>query len=128
MIAASATTASRSIRWSGGRGRAGRPVDAALLHAVLLPPPAAGAFVLSRGRGSRAGLTADGGVAVVVEHVIRDVVVLDVVPDLRLRPACERGDLRDPVMERVRRDRRRLGAGRRLRAPEPCDPRLAPFE
>src|SRR5579872_3519710 len=101
MTTASVYQACQAIRLSAGRRWLGRPVDAALLYLVVLPPPAAGALVLSRGGGAGAGLAADRRVALVVERVVRHVVVPDVVPHLGPGPARERGDLRDPVVLRV---------------------------
>src|SRR5438270_2367707 len=70
-----------------------RAVDAALLGRVGLPPPAAGARVLARLRGPRAGGAADAGVPLGVEWMDGDVVGLVVLLDLVERPVGQRADL-----------------------------------
>src|SRR5258708_20857268 len=68
-------------------------MEAAFLHLVLLPPPAASPLVLAGCRGARAGCAADRGVPGVVKRVVGQVVLADVVPDLVLRPGSKRRDL-----------------------------------
>ena len=75
-------------------------VQAALLGA-LFPPPPAGTEVFADGDGARARRAADARMEVVVQHVVRHVVKLNVVPDVG--PA--------PVGQRIQ-----LGAGRARRS------------
>src|SRR5436305_1804251 len=75
-----------------------RPVDAALLGSVLLPPPAAGARVLAREGGAGAGGAADAGEALGVERMDRDPVGAVVLLNLLDRPVGEGVDLRQTAV------------------------------
>src|ERR1700730_8050664 len=86
-----------------------RPVQAALLDLLLLPPPATGTGALPRAHRPGAGRAADRPVATVIELVICETAGPDVVPDLLFRPADERCDLGDASVPAVRRDHRRRG-------------------
>src|SRR4029453_3992654 len=61
------------------------------------PPPAAGADVLTGFDSARAGGTADTGVILVMETVVRDLIRLDVGPDVVVAPLDERVDLQPRV-------------------------------
>jgi hypothetical protein len=55
------------------------------------PPPSAGADVFAGLYCAGTGLAADGGIATVMQRVIRHSVATDVVPDIVFRPIRERG-------------------------------------
>src|SRR5213082_878996 len=99
-----------------------RPVKAALLDLVGLPPPAPGALVLTRLRRSRAGRAADGCVAAVVQRVVGHLVFADVIPDLVLGPQRQRRDLAHARVLRIRRYDLRLRTRRRLLPAQTRDP------
>src|SRR5439155_6292991 len=88
-------------------------VQPALLVLRVLPPPAAGADVLAGLDRARAGRAADTRVALVVEAVVGHVMLLDVVPDVVVRPLDERVELQDAV-PLVPLHRLRVRAGHRL--------------
>ena len=62
-----------------------------------LPPPAPGTHILTRLNGACTGFATDTGVASIMQLVIRDMMLLDIVPDLLLRPRDERIDLDELV-------------------------------
>src|SRR5215468_11402073 len=97
-------------------------VEAALLVLGRLPPPAAGADVLSRRDRARAGRAADRRIAARVQRVHRQVVLARVTPDLRFGPGGERVQLDDPAVRRIDLDHLDGGAGRRLLAPQTRQP------
>src|SRR5438132_8570546 len=73
-------------------------MQAALLDAVLLPPPAAGALVLAGLGGAGAGGAADRRVALAVERVQRQGGLACVSPDLVPSPFRQWRDLGDAAM------------------------------
>ena len=95
----------------------GVEVQAALLHGVHLPPPAAGPRVLAGGDGAGAGGAADAGVTAVVEPVVGHRVVVDVGPHLLGRPLQHRVELLEAVVL-VPRRHLEVAPGRRLLAPQ----------
>src|SRR2546423_1910469 len=100
-------------------------VDAAL--ELVGAGPAAGALLLvSRGR-PRAGDAADRTVASLVQGVVRNLVDLDVGPDALLVPVRQRVDLPDAVALGPLQ-LRRVGAARRLIAPDAGDPGVVRLE
>src|SRR5579859_3302123 len=100
------------------------PVDAALLHLALLPPPPSRALVLARLRRSRAGGAADRRVAALVEGVVGHLVLADIRPHLVRRPRRERRHLGDSAMLVIGGDHRSGGAGRHLGPADAGDPRV----
>src|SRR5258708_28730952 len=78
--------------------------------------------------GARAGSAADARVALIVELVVRDVVFLDVVPDLLVRPVDQRVDLGHAAVARVDLDLGQVGPGRRLLAAQPGHPGVEIFK
>src|SRR5262245_28127567 len=97
----------------------------ALLGRALLPPPASGAYVLSRRNGTGTWSAADAGKAAVVQLVVRDRVRPDIGPDLFVAPADERVEL-DQAIVRIKRLELDLLAGGRLAPTQPGDPCLLP--
>ena len=83
-----------SLRRSAGEsGRAvavGDYMEAALFLIGLLPPPAAGADVFTGLYRAGAGLAANGGIATIMECVVRHSVATEVMPDIIFRPIGER--------------------------------------
>ena len=103
----------------------GGDVQAAFLDA-LLPPPATGAEVFADGDRARARRAADAREEAVVERVVRDVVHVEVVPDVGPAPVGERAELAAAgVVGRLELD---LGALARLLAAQARDPRRAAGE
>ena len=97
---ASAVMASRlrrPRRWRRRHARLARGCSPHSLCSGDLPPPAAGADVLARLDGARAGRAADGGISAVVQRVVRHVVGAEVRPDVVGAPVGERIELRDAV-------------------------------
>src|SRR5262245_14885179 len=97
----------------------------ALLGRALLPPPAAGAYVFSRGTGPGARSAADAGKAAVVQLVVGDSVRPDIGPDFLVAPVGEGVELDQAVFRVVGLDRDLL-AGSRLPPAQPGDPGLLP--
>ena len=62
-----------------------------------LPPPAPGTHILTRLNGACTGFATDTGVASIMQLVIRDMMLLDIVPHLLFRPRDERIDLDELV-------------------------------
>ena len=100
----------------------GCDVQAALLGRIPLPPPPSRPLVLAGAGGPGAGGAADRGVAAGVEGVAGEVVGADVVPDVLIGPARERGHLGDAAVRLVAGDHRGVAAGRGLTAAQPGDP------
>src|SRR6185436_5504459 len=73
-------------------------VDPAFLVGVLLPPPATGTLGLAGHHGTCAWRTADRGVPVVEELVVRNFVLADVVPHAVEGPVGERIELDDATV------------------------------
>ena len=65
-----------------------------------LPPPAPGTHILTRLNGACTGFATDTGVASIMKFVIRDMMLLDIVPHLLFRPRDEWIDL-DELMHLV---------------------------
>src|SRR5690606_5402992 len=64
-------------------------MQAALFGRGLFPPPAAGARVLSGPDRARTGIAAYGGIALVVQRVVRNIVGANYGPHLGVGPGCE---------------------------------------
>ena len=104
-------------------------VEATLLRgAIFLPPPAPGALVLARSHRARARRAADAGISQVVESVVRDVVAVDIGPDLAPGPVGEGIDLDDAPMGLVDLHLSHPGACRCLLPAQPGDPGVEPGE
>src|SRR5450631_349537 len=97
----------------------------ALFVVGILPPPAAGARVLARLDGARAGGAADRRVATVVHRVDRDAVLLGVGAHLVHGPADEWAHLHDVAVGAIDLDLGRVGAGDRLLVAEASHPGVA---
>ena len=69
-------------------------VEAALSLRRFFPPPACGSLVLTRARGSRAGLASNRNVSLIVELVVGDIVVSNESPNFLLAPSRNRIELR----------------------------------
>src|SRR5665213_1416945 len=106
--------------------RLDRAVNAALFRCVRLPPPATGAHVLALLRRPCARRAADRGVALVVQRVVRQVVLLHVVPDVFLGPFGEWVELHDRAMVVVDLDLADVAARRPLVTAQARDPRVEP--
>ena len=65
-------------------------MEAALAFVGVLPPPAAGADILTGGDGTCAGLSPYAGVALLVHFVVRHIVGFDVINHFGLTPQHER--------------------------------------
>src|ERR1022692_4502550 len=104
--------------------RLGRQVQTALLVLGVLPPPAAGARVLTGLDGARARGAADRRIAAIVQRVDGDAVLLGVGAHLFHRPADQRVDLHDVAVGAIDLDLGRLGAGDRLLVAQARHPRL----
>src|SRR5437899_2061611 len=103
--------------------RLDRAVHPALFWRARLPPPSAGARVLSFADRARARCASDGLVALVIERVVRDIVGADVIPDLVLGPIGQRRDLNDPAVVVIDFDLADIRASRPLvatQAGHPC--------
>src|SRR5450759_3626225 len=61
-----------------------------LLALCILPPPSAGADVLTRRHGARAACAADAWVELVMQFIVRHIVLLDVFPYLCIGPVQQR--------------------------------------
>src|SRR5205814_2356908 len=105
-----------------------RAMDAALLGRARLPPPAAGARLLARRDGARAGSAADRGVSALIQRVRGNVVLAHVVPDLFLGPLCQRVELDDGVVVVVDLDLADVGARGPLVAAQARDPGVEALE
>src|SRR4051812_27459974 len=68
-------------------------MQTAFFVTLILPPPATGAFILVRLDRAGAGGTANTGITPIMEGVIRQIVGLDVVPDIGSLPIHQRADL-----------------------------------
>src|SRR5579859_87551 len=101
-----------------------RAVHAALLGAVLLPPPAPGARVRAGFHRSGARRAADALIPLVVQRVRRHIVVADVVPHFLVGPVGERIDFDQAAMIVVQLDLADVRARRPLVAPQTGDPRV----
>src|SRR5712691_11054258 len=100
-----------------------RCVDVDAAFELVAPGPAPGAFVLAGNDGTRAGNAADRRIALVVQRVVWNLVDMDVRLDALRVPVDDGLHLPDAVPVRPL-DLLRLGAGRRLAAPDPRDPRV----
>src|SRR5258708_332741 len=124
MSATAATISSLEERCTSAALRRGGParVKAAFLVLGRLAPPAAGADVLARSDGARAGSAADRRIAAGVQRVDRQGVLARVLPHLGLGPGPERIELEDAAVGGV--DLRHLDAQPRDRlfAAQPGDP------
>src|SRR2546428_6333368 len=89
----------------------------------VLPPPAAGAFILARFDGPRAWRAADARVAAIVQRVVRDAMRFNVGPDVVARPIRQRIELGDAVQS-VEFFDGDCAPGDRLPAAQAGDPRL----
>src|SRR6478736_7384923 len=110
-----------SDRWFAGDDADAR-LQAAFLGIRILPPPAAGAAVGARLHGTRAGCTADAGVALVMQRVVRQLARADVIPDVVVGPVEDGADLGDAAIGRVHFHRLRQRARDRLFMPHAGDP------
>src|SRR5258707_292157 len=84
---------------------------------LVLPCPTA----LSPSSGARARHAADRGIPLIVQRIVRQIVIVDVAPEILLGPVGERFDLPDAA-PLVALQLRGLGAGVRLLAPDAGDP------
>src|SRR5262245_4273259 len=82
--------------------------DAAFLRRIQFPPPASGALVFARLYGAGARPAADTCKTFVVELVIRNIIGLDVIPDVLACPLCEWIKLDDSAVLFIDIDHRRL--------------------
>ncbi|EAU63066.1 hypothetical protein STIAU_4244 [Stigmatella aurantiaca DW4/3-1] len=103
-------------------------VQAALAVGRGLPPPAASALVLVGLHGARAGGAANGGVAAIVEDVVRHAVLLDVAPHLPGAPRDQGVELEEAAVIHVPLEGLYLRPGHGLLAAQPRDPRLPAAE
>src|SRR5713226_9105885 len=94
-------------------------IHPAFLGCACLPPPSPRTSVFARARAWRAS---DGGITLVVERVVGNVVGADVVPDLVVGPIRKRRQLHDPAVVVVDFDLANIRARRPLFAPEPRYP------
>src|SRR3984957_11094776 len=84
-------------------------MQAAFARIRVLPPPAAGAVVLSGLGGAGTRRTADARIAAIVQRAVVQLVAVYVAPDVGLRPVQQRADLRQAGLL-VLVDRLRCGA------------------
>src|SRR6185437_3327306 len=88
-----------------------RAMHPALLRRAGLPPPSPGTRVVALGHGARARRASDRSVALVVEHVVRNVVGAEIVPHLGFGPVGQRRELHDPAVVVIDLDLADVGAG-----------------
>src|SRR5947209_14196510 len=82
---------------------------------------------LAAGARLGAGRASDRGIALIVERVVWQIVLVDVAPEVLLGPVRQRVDL--PQAARiVALELGRVRSGRGLLAPDPADPRVDPCQ
>ena len=99
----------------------------ALLLLRVLPPPPSGTNVVTWFDGAGAGLTADARKAFVVQHVVRDFVFADELPEVGLAQIDEGVEFQKPV-DGIELNFLEPGAGNSLLTTQPGDPNLVSGE